>query len=66
MRLKPHYSNDVWTRRKSPPENWNSPLPEHIQKEYEASYLNVKSKEMRGEISPQIDPPFPSSFCILM
>ncbi|XP_044271561.1 UPF0545 protein C22orf39 homolog [Tribolium madens] len=62
-RLVPHFSNDVWSRRKSPPENWNSPLPEHIQKEYEASYLNIKSKEMRGEIPPQTDL---SSYCTLM
>ncbi|CAH1100485.1 unnamed protein product [Psylliodes chrysocephalus] len=54
-RLLPHYSNNVWTRRKSPPENWNDPLPEYITKDYEHSYLNIKSKEMKGEIPPSFD-----------
>ncbi|XP_008195989.2 synaptic plasticity regulator PANTS [Tribolium castaneum] len=62
-RLVPHFSNDVWPRRTSPPDNWNSPLPEHIQKEYETSYLNIKSKELKGEIPPQVDI---SSYCTLM
>ncbi|XP_050304988.1 UPF0545 protein C22orf39 homolog [Anthonomus grandis grandis] len=57
-RLGAHYKNDVWTKRKSPPENWASPLPEYIQKEYENSYLNVKSKEMKGEVPPSFDPHF--------
>ncbi|KAJ8955510.1 hypothetical protein NQ317_006106 [Molorchus minor] len=32
------------------PEDWNKPLPEYLQKEYENSYLNVKSKELRVSI----------------
>lgn len=48
-RFKAHYQNDVWTKRKSPPEGWNRPLPEAIQKAYENSYLSAKAKELRGE-----------------
>lgn len=29
-RWKTHYANNVWENRKSPPENWNDPLPEYI------------------------------------
>lgn len=61
-RLRPHYMNDVWEKRTSPPEDWNKPLPEYMQKEHEVTYLNVKAKEMRGEITPAED----SSFCSIM
>ncbi|XP_028129903.1 UPF0545 protein C22orf39 homolog [Diabrotica virgifera virgifera] len=60
-RLLPHYKNDVWTKRTSPPENWNCPLPDYITKEYENSYLNIKSKEMKGEIPPSFDMDFKCS-----
>ncbi|CAH1154027.1 unnamed protein product [Phaedon cochleariae] len=63
-RLLPHYSNDVWVKRKSPPEDWNKPLPAHIQQEYEYSYLNVKSKEMKGEVPPSFD--MDLGFCSIM
>ncbi|KAJ8940631.1 hypothetical protein NQ318_020688 [Aromia moschata] len=56
QRLLPHYKNDVWEKRESPPEDWNKPLPEHMLKEYENTYLNIKSKELRGEIPPSFDP----------
>ncbi|RZC34086.1 UPF0545 protein C22orf39 -like [Asbolus verrucosus] len=62
-RLQGHYGNTVWSQRKTPPENWNTPLPEHIQKEYEASYLNIKSKEMKGELPPTKDI---FNYCVLM
>ncbi|KAJ8918878.1 hypothetical protein NQ315_011170 [Exocentrus adspersus] len=54
-RLLPHYQNDTWQKRKAPPEDWNKPLPEYLQKEYEHTYLNVKSRELRGEIAPSFD-----------
>ncbi|CAG9865239.1 unnamed protein product [Phyllotreta striolata] len=54
-RLMSHYSNDVWKKRKSPPENWNEPLPDYISKDYENSYLSVKSKEMKGELPASFD-----------
>ncbi|CAG9760779.1 unnamed protein product [Ceutorhynchus assimilis] len=63
-RLLAHYRNNVWTKRKSPPENWNAPLPDEIQKEYESTYLYVKSKEMKGEAPPTFDPNM--SFCTIM
>ncbi|KAK5645522.1 hypothetical protein RI129_006822 [Pyrocoelia pectoralis] len=49
QRLRNHYANNVWTKRNSPPKDWNNPLPEYLQKEYENTYLNLKSKEMKGE-----------------
>ncbi|KAG5871997.1 hypothetical protein JTB14_030839 [Gonioctena quinquepunctata] len=63
-RLLPHYANDVWEKRKAPPEDWNKPLPEYLQKEYEYTYLNVKSKEMKGEIPPSLDVNF--KLCTIM
>ncbi|KAK9707695.1 Protein of unknown function (DUF3128) [Popillia japonica] len=56
-RLRAHYNNNVWEKRQSPPADWNKPLPDYLQKEYEYTYLNVKSKEMRGEVAPQADLP---------
>lgn len=49
QRLRDHYGNDVWTKRRSPPKDWNKPLPEYLLKEYENSFLNLKAKEMKGE-----------------
>ncbi|CAH0555346.1 unnamed protein product [Brassicogethes aeneus] len=66
QRLLPHYANDVWERRKTPPEDWNKPLPEHMLKEYEATYLNVKSKELKGEIPPQFDTSFNGLSCVIL
>lgn len=63
-RLRPHYQNDVWERRTAPPENWNKPLPEYMQKEYEATYLNIKAKEMKGEVNPEPDEN--NRFCSIM
>ncbi|XP_018057048.1 PREDICTED: UPF0545 protein C22orf39 homolog isoform X2 [Atta colombica] len=53
-RLHAHYQNDVWERRKKPPENWNTPLPEWMQKKFENSYLHIRNKEMKQnvEVSP--------------
>ncbi|XP_052872186.1 UPF0545 protein C22orf39 homolog [Anopheles cruzii] len=47
-RMRAHYSNNVWTKRTAPPEDWSKPLPEHMLKEYEGSYLAAKAKELRG------------------
>ncbi|KAJ8967112.1 hypothetical protein NQ314_003085 [Rhamnusium bicolor] len=63
-RLLPHYTNNIWKKRKSPPEDWNKPLPEYLQKEYEHTYLNIKSKEMKGEIPPSFDVNL--GFCSIM
>lgn len=47
-RLKNHYSNNVWKKRDAPPEDWAKPLPEHLNKQYENSFLDLKSKELKG------------------
>jgi hypothetical protein len=49
-RLKNHYSNNVWKKRDAPPEDWAKPLPEHLTKGYENSFLDLKSKELKGEL----------------
>lgn len=62
VRLRAHYDNDIWEKRKSPPEDWNKPLPDYLLKEYETSYLYVKSKELKGEYTGISD----ESFCSIM
>uniref|UniRef100_A0A182M142 Synaptic plasticity regulator PANTS n=1 Tax=Anopheles culicifacies TaxID=139723 RepID=A0A182M142_9DIPT len=62
-RMRAHYSNNIWTKRKSPPEDWSKPLPEHMQKEYESSFLASKAKELReGAQTPDAE----SSSCAIM
>lgn len=46
--MKNHYGNTVWKKRDSPPSDWNRELPDHIKKEYEGSFLEIKSKEYKG------------------
>ncbi|XP_011708191.1 PREDICTED: UPF0545 protein C22orf39 homolog [Wasmannia auropunctata] len=46
-RLHAHYQNDVWEKREKPPENWNAPLPEWMQKEFQNSYLHIRSQEIK-------------------
>lgn len=53
-RLKGHYNNNVWEKRTEPPSDWNKPLPDYLQSQYERTYLNIKSKELRGEQIPDI------------
>lgn len=63
-RLKAHYKNNVWEKRKQPPPEWNQPLPDYISKNYENSYLGIKAKEMRGE-TPD-NPLQGRTFCVVM
>lgn len=66
-RLRGHYQNTTWTRRKEPPADWAKPLPEYLQKEYENSFLDLKAREMRGE--KVVTPPSfmeRSSYCTIM
>lgn len=49
-RLYAHYQNDVWEKREKPPENWNTPLPEWMQKEFENSYLHIRNQEMKDGV----------------
>jgi hypothetical protein len=64
-RMQGHYQNDTWNRRKSPPEDWNKPLPNYITKKYENSFLEMKSKEAKSEGSPDIDLKEPTYCCVM-
>lgn len=44
-----HYDNDIWTKRKAPPSDWDKELPEWLQKRNENTLLEVKSKQAKGE-----------------
>ncbi|GLH10445.1 SFRICE_000126 [Gryllus bimaculatus] len=46
-RMRAHYRNDVWEKRSEPPEDWNKPLPEWMQKNYQGTYLDFKSVEFK-------------------
>uniref|UniRef100_A0A0P4WPV0 Synaptic plasticity regulator PANTS n=1 Tax=Scylla olivacea TaxID=85551 RepID=A0A0P4WPV0_SCYOL len=46
-RLRGHYNNDVWERREAPPEDWNKPLPEYLQKDNQSSYIALKLQEAK-------------------
>ncbi|XP_020282872.1 UPF0545 protein C22orf39 homolog [Pseudomyrmex gracilis] len=50
QRLRAHYANNVWEKREKPPDNWNSPLPEWMQKDFENSYLHIRSQQMKGKM----------------
>ena len=45
-RLKGHFANNVWERRKTPPDDWNKPLPEHLLEASEESYLRIHQEEL--------------------
>jgi hypothetical protein len=57
-RLKTFYANNVWEIRKSPPENWNEPLPEYIAQRQS----NSTFKKTLNEINLEAD----KSFCSIM
>lgn len=42
-RLRGHYSNTVWEKRDSPPEDWNKELPEWFEKEREVRGFAIQS-----------------------
>lgn len=66
-RMRAHYGNNVWKKRSNPPDDWSKPLPERITKEYENSFLDLKSKEMKGiPISPEAASSMQSSRCTIM
>lgn len=46
-RLDAHYDNNIWEKRSEPPADWAKPMPEWMQKQYEASYLAIKAKELK-------------------
>lgn len=66
-RMAAHYGNNVWKKRNDPPSDWSKPLPDRLVKEYENSFLDVKSKEMKGiPISPEAANSIQSSRCTIM
>ncbi|XP_064544010.1 synaptic plasticity regulator PANTS [Drosophila montana] len=62
-RLRAHYANDTWTKRKQPPEDWAKPLPEWLEKRNENTYLEIKQKELSGLAVEQDEQ---RSFCVIM
>jgi len=46
-RLAPHFKNDVWEHRSSPPEDWNKPLPKDMQNKLKDTYLDFKAQEYK-------------------
>ncbi|CAH2990536.1 unnamed protein product [Chilo suppressalis] len=61
-RLQAHFRNDTWKKRKSPPTDWDKPLPEWMSKRYENTYLEMKAKEMKeGKDEDTVN-----SFCAIM
>jgi len=49
-RWKGHLANDVWEKRKEPPQDWNRPLPEHLADAAEESFLRIYRERMeKGE-----------------
>ncbi|CAG9783927.1 unnamed protein product [Diatraea saccharalis] len=61
-RLQAHYRNDIWKKRQSPPRDWDTPLPEWMNKRNENTYLAMKAKEMKEGKLEDSD----SSFCSIM
>ncbi|XP_071450818.1 synaptic plasticity regulator PANTS [Hetaerina americana] len=53
-RLQTYINNDVMSLREKPPEDWNKPLPEWMEKEYSSSYLALKSIEMKSKKTEEI------------
>ncbi|XP_026469636.1 UPF0545 protein C22orf39 homolog [Ctenocephalides felis] len=61
-RLKGHYGNTTWQKRKEPPHDWNKPLPEWLAKQNEHSYLEIRKKELVKDGNSLAD----RTFCVIM
>ena len=48
-RLRDHFDNDVWKKRKCPPEDWAKPLPDWLKEKSDDSYLAIYMKEKEEE-----------------
>lgn len=48
-RMKAHTDNTTWTKRDKPPNDWNAPLPDWMEKRNENTFLAFKAKELREE-----------------
>lgn len=46
-RMKAHYQNTVWQKRKAPPADWSKPLPEWLIEKNKNTYLEIKANELR-------------------
>ncbi|KAI5720104.1 hypothetical protein M8J77_001913 [Diaphorina citri] len=52
-RFTSHNRNNIWEHRASPPEDWDKPLPEWMQKEQENTFLYHQAKAFKaGETLP--------------
>jgi len=65
QRFGAHFANKVWTKRDAPPANWNAPLPDWMAQRYKNSYLELKSRELRGETGTKPNEE-KSSLCTIM
>ncbi|XP_017050215.1 UPF0545 protein C22orf39 homolog [Drosophila ficusphila] len=52
IRLRAHFANDTWKKRKEPPQDWAAPLPDWMEKRNENTYLELKQKELSGQTVP--------------
>ena len=48
-RLRDHFDNDVWKKRKCPPQDWAKPLPDWLKEKSDDSYLAIYMKEKEEE-----------------
>merc|ERR1719383_104018 len=49
QRLEGHYTNDIWEKRASPPEEWNKPLPDWFKAKQDSSFLQAYQDEKIAE-----------------
>lgn len=52
-----YYANDVWETRKTPPENWNDPLPDYIKQRKSNSTLKDTLDEFNQNQNEETDKP---------
>lgn len=53
-RLKPHYDNDIWTKREHPPEDWSKPLPAFMEERNKNTFLEIRNNELKKEEEEQL------------
>lgn len=53
----------MWKKRKEPPKDWNKPLPEWLNEQYENSYLAYKSAHINAD---KDDPLAKAILCTIM
>lgn len=47
--MEAHFDNTVWTKRDKPPEDWNKPLPDWMEKRNENSFLSLQAEKLQDE-----------------